>query len=777
MKKVFFVFMILFLVIPSKGQYFVSGKVVNSENQPLEFVNVVLSQLPDSVLISGTVSDRFGNYQVEVRTIGKYFLEVSMIGYKKQSRLIEVKANGGNMPDSIVLEKEIIRLDGVSVTATPSQFMIRNGVLTVKIKGSILEEEHVMDDLLAKIPGVIRDRGKIKVFGNGEPVFYINNRKVSTIDEVASLDIKSIQKIEVITNPGVRYEANANAIIKIYTLKEKYDGISSVVNALYEQNERPVANQSIRVNYVKKGLHLSAYYKFNDERSVSRQDAVDEVSTDTVWQYMTDRKGNPHRQTHLFSFKFDYEPVLSHVFGFQFNYRNVELNTEAKTMNDILANQVYHGQFLIVTKDREVTSNPYFNFFYNAKWNERWSSDLNLDIVSSKFNSDQNVDEITVKTKYSTRVRSSSNYLIYAGTYSVNCELADNQTIVGGIYLNDLEGDGDLRNANAVMVDLDYESSERKRATFVEYNWSNTLLSLNAGIRYEEVKSSYRDLNQEKNNVYRNYRGIFPSFSISYRGEKNNWSSSLSFSTRTQRPKLSYLNGGTHYINQFQYMVSNPQLQPQKLYIFQWLFGIKHVKFNISYRCINDYFVAVSKTREDKPNVILHTWENFREARYIQANLNVHYPVKIWTTSLTIGLTKPFLKNNYKGVVTHYNKLNYYISSNNFFTLPGDYILSVDYYFNNGGNQLINTFKHFQSLNIKLQRSFFKKQLSASVGIKDVFRGLVYYNDARIDNIRSYQREHYSSRNFFISIVYRLNKTQKTKYRGKSAASDDINRL
>jgi hypothetical protein len=75
-----------------------------------------------------------------------------------------------------------------------------------------------------------------------------------------------------------------------------------------------------------------------------------------------------------------------------------------------------------------------------------------------------------------------------------------------------------------------------------------------------------------------------------------------------------------------------------------------------------------------------------------------------------------------------------------------------------------------------IQKSLFEDRISINIRANDLFRSLKYEQIARINNFRFHQKEQYSEWNFSVDIIYRINQ-QKAKYRGKSAAESEINRL
>ena len=73
-------------------------------------------------------------------------------------------------------------------------------------------------DVLGKVPGVIKERNSYEVLGKGTPLIYINGRQVRDDSELDQLNSEDIKSVEVVTNPGARYDATVTAVIRIQTI-------------------------------------------------------------------------------------------------------------------------------------------------------------------------------------------------------------------------------------------------------------------------------------------------------------------------------------------------------------------------------------------------------------------------------------------------------------------------------------------------------------------------------------------------------------------------------
>lgn len=770
--KSYLLFIILVFPLHLKGQYMLEGKIMNNAQQPLEFVNVVLYSTLDTVFVTGTTTLKDGSYKLSVTSNGTYLLEASFIGYQKKQKIIEINV-AENYEETIILEEESQLLKEVTVTAVLPQFRITEGILVADVNKTILSKEHSINDILTKIPGIINNKGTIEIFGNGQPVYYINNRKIKNNEEVNHLNVKNIQKIELITNPGAKFDANVNSVIKIYTFK-KENGWSIQVGTLAKQSKKFSHRENITIGYKKDKLNASIYYNFYDYKNKSYQYLVKEIHIDTLWRYTTTRDQFPIAKIHNYRLNMDYEITPKHIVGGQLSGSKSNNKYITFEKNKIEMDKEDYLFFDSPNNTKNTIDNIQFNLFHNASWNNKLSSSFNIDYVHYRERQNQHIQEITSKETVATDSRLHSNYNIFASEFILNYILNENNSLSLGVEYSQIRGNGGLNIKSEILKDAKYTSSENKYAGFMEHNFKKNKFSLNTGLRYENVYRNYSDLVDSKNNLSNYDYNFYPSASISY--AKNEISNTLSFSVKTLRPSLSYLNGRTYYQNRFLYQKGNPNLIPQTSYILEWVFGYKFLNLRTSYTRINDFISATYIENPENKTVIISTWQNFDKADFFKTNLNLQHSFKFWNPSLSIGIIKPFFSSVYLGKTVHYNKLNFYFTFNNYLKLPKDFLFNVDYYYDYGGSNRIFIFRPVQSLDISAQKSFMKDKLSIKLTANDIFRKLDYYETAKINKFTFFQNENYSSWGFSLSLIFRFNQ-QNIKYRGKSAAKSEINRL
>lgn len=200
----------------------ITGTVTNEANEPLPYATVKLISLPDSTTITGGVTREDGTFTLS--TEGHklpLLLEASLIGYT--SEYIECQAPD---PVSIILKESSTMLDEVAITANRITHKLVAGGLSTAIEGSPLSQLSDIYSVLRGVPLVEVDNETIKVTGKGEPIIYINDRKMTDASQLRNIKPHLVKDIEVITNPGARYSSSVSAVIKIYTRREPGTGLS-----------------------------------------------------------------------------------------------------------------------------------------------------------------------------------------------------------------------------------------------------------------------------------------------------------------------------------------------------------------------------------------------------------------------------------------------------------------------------------------------------------------------------------------------------------------------
>src|SRR5690606_12620945 len=190
----------------------ITGTVMDTNNAPIAFANVVLLNATGDTLINGTVSDENGFFAIEGLNSGDFILKVSYLGYNEHTVSFTLTDNKTLV--NIVLEENNEDLESEVVAAERPTVSRTEERRVVNVENSTLSNSNALD-VLKHAPGVFVNDGKITV-KNSEPIVYINDRRVHlSSSEVMQLlegtTATNIKSVEVITNPPARYEAEGGA--------------------------------------------------------------------------------------------------------------------------------------------------------------------------------------------------------------------------------------------------------------------------------------------------------------------------------------------------------------------------------------------------------------------------------------------------------------------------------------------------------------------------------------------------------------------------------------
>lgn len=764
MKLIYVIFLSLFSLC-LKAQT-IQGTVVDENKEPVSFCNIVILSSVDSAFVSGTMTNELGEFSIENGNKQMIILQVSYLGYKNINRL----CTSGNI-GVLILEPDALMLDETVVTATRAIHKMKNGNLVTDVANSPLSKEHNTLDVLKKIPGMMMSQGNLTVFGSGAPIVYINNKKVNNLEEISALDPKNIKEVELITNPGAKYDAEGKAVLKIKTLTYE-DGWAGKVRLEASQGRRFSNEESVGLTYKKEKLTLNGLYSFADFKSRSRQYFLNELqeTKDQNWQYDEQLMTDNGVKQHAYQVGADFSITDNHAIGIQYNGSNDNMNSSANDEQKVYDNGQLFKSITSLNKYDITNDVNRVNLFYIGKLNRALELEVNVDYLKKKDRQGQVVNELEQTTNI-IEIHTQTDSKLYAGKVDLSYNFEKGGVLTAGSAFNKVDIGGFLDNPEQVIANTKFSNQEKLLAGYMMYDVTLGKVSLNAGLRYENVQSEMNDLLDRSNDLSRNYSNWFPNLSLSTSfGEVK---STLSYAVRTSRPAFSILNSKTYYVNQFMQQIGNPQLQPQFSHNVQTVFQYKILNVRLGYSYIKDY---IGSTMQSDGNVLITSWKNYTKAEMLRGNVSLTKSFGCLNTTLALGVSAPFFDMEYLGGTYQNNTPQIYAQTNNYFTLPKQWGITLDYMYTNGGSVGIYKFKPYHSFDLGVQKTFFTDKMDVSIKANDVFRTMVQKYDSRIGNIRFYQREDQDTRIFSVSLIYRLNNI-KSKYRGTGAANEEMRRL
>ena len=571
------------------------GKLVDEQNQPVAFANVMLLNAQDSTgVYKGSVTEDDGSFILENITDSTFVFKASFIGYQDVVKRLEIRADK-DLGKIIMLEASD-QLDEVTITGRKPKITREIDRLVFDVENSALSSGNTWN-ILRRSPGVIDNQGQLLV-RNAAVQIYINDRKVYlSAAEVKSLlesySAENIKLIEIITNPPAKYDAEGGAILNIVTTKAISPGYKGSVEGTYTQGVYSKFKLGTSHYFQGDKLNVFANYSFSPRKDYKNDDSYINFIRDgqlySRWE--TDFTRATTTRAHNANAILDY--TISEKSSLNFSV-NGNFSPDRNFNNDVTT-EIYNAQRILdssLVTDSEVNTDQ-DNIALNASFNTSFDNGGNLKltghytkfkqqrdqhILSRYFNpagngigaiefdtdAQQDINIATAQIDYSTSIGESAFEI--GSKYSV----IDSES--GIDYFNA----GELRNLYSDLSN-NFLYDENIFAGYVSLNHDWESWSAKAGLRGE-----FTDRQGEStgtNDVLdRNYFELFPTAYLQYRASEDH-SFTLDYSRRIQRPRYESLNPFRYFLNETNYNAGNPNL----------IASISN-NFNLNYTLKNLYF-------------------------------------------------------------------------------------------------------------------------------------------------------------------------------------------
>ena len=662
----------------------------------------------------------------------------------------------------------------VTVVGHRPMFKMKDGALVTHVRNTPLAKEPTWNDLLRHIPGMQQaSDGSFEVKGLGEPTIYINDKK-ATSAELAHLDVKQIDDIELITTPGAQYDASTGAVLRI-VMKRKDEGIFGKIQAYDELSEVNTTNGDITLGYTNSQISISGFYGYQDYRyNVHQPQEATVRATDGEYLFGADRHGKNKAYANTSEINFDWLLGKHHEIGAQ--WEGLWLSGgRSEEQSQYYRNPGENLKFFDAESRQWAHSRQnHFNFFHLGKWSKSLSSQLYLDYVKNAGNDSQPIHETEGSEERVTLNSSHTDYAIYSARLNMKQLLGEHHALNFGGEWSLTDGKGNTSSSSDQLGTTEYKNHDTKTAAFLQYQGSAGKWTWSAGFRYEHLTSSYTNLLDAASNMSRTYDQWFPSFSVSL--NEPSWHHSLNFRTTTSRPSFSQLSGNIYYISRFHYGISNPKLQAYNTYRLTYSVQWKDFYGILRYTYIDHPIMYIAEVPEDKPVRYISTFMNYGKQQRAYAYLNWGHTFGFWRPNISLSTTYQFFKVDDQGELINYNGFSWSASINNYFTLPHGYQLSLSYLFENRGMNGRVQFRPDQNWSIGANKSFMGDRLQVAFSANDLFHQFYFREKTHQHSVDFSQTEDYKLWNYKLTLTWKFNK-RTGRYHGENSAQDELNRL
>ncbi|MBT30393.1 MAG: TonB-dependent receptor [Thalassobius sp.] len=598
--------LLLLLIIISTTTFaqktLIKGSVVDgSSNSPIEFATVVLKDNSTQKNITGQTTAADGNFEIKTDA-NNFYLEISFIGFETKSFKNLTASNGKIDLGTIKMGENEEMLEELVVQGERSttEFELDKKVFNVgkdlsSAGGSAFDVLNNVPSVNVNIEGQISLRGStgVQILINGKPSVLTSEQG----NALGTITADMIEKIEVITNPSAKYDAEGTSgIINIVIKKEERKGTngSFSINTGAPHNHSFGLSLNQRTEKLNLFTQLGAGYRElpNETENINR----DLINNTTV---LSNGKEYRNEQFYNFTLGTDYYFNQRNVLTISGNFAYEVEDQPSKTYFSSLDenNQVVSEWY---REESTSATNPKWQYEAQYKRDFKDNEDhvLLFSAMGSHFGKDQSSEfnnTTTVGETVDGNQQTATNFQETENTFKLDYTKPFSEKFTlesGGQYvLNDVSNDYSVSNLE------DGEWVEDENLTNI-FEYDQDVLALYGTGAYEGdkwglklgLRVEFTDLNTvlkntgETNN--QNYENLFPSAHTSYKLTEN-FSVQAGYSRRILRPRLWDLNPFFNIRNNFSIRTGNPNLQPEftdsyeiaamhTLEEISWNFGIYH---------------------------------------------------------------------------------------------------------------------------------------------------------------------------------------------------------
>ena len=746
------------------------GRIVDTRHQPVDFANVALLNVSDSSLITGGVTNENGQFVIPCEA-KKAIVKVSCVGYNTFYNVYGIGEIG-----VITLNEATVNLQEVVVMGHRKYILKENGRLTLNVQNSNLQNIGKAADVIKYVPGMLYTNGKYEVFGKGEPVIYIDGRKVANASELSLIPSSDVKAVQLITNPGAEYDAGTRSAIAISTIHHKLDGLSGIASAELSRHKNWSNKEGININIHKGALDVFLAYQYDNTRSDIRYDVNQFNYEQDTFHEISASEYSDRSHSHDYNVGMNYAINKNHTIGGRYlgsisNYKMLDSPFDYM--------QTYKNDELLTSTDNKTEESEKerfhnVNLYYIGKLTDNLQLNLDADYVYAQLKHKQQVSEtsridaVSEITHMQNDQRNRATALKGVFAWNMN----KNNGLDFGMDFSKISSWGVSVNEEGKIADDQFKNKETKYAGFATYRLSVSKWKGSIGLRYEYIHAVNTDQGEVNNKT--DYSDLLPSLSLSTMFGRVGMN--LGFSSRVNRPSFRQLNNSVSYNNQYHYEQGNIYLKPQYVYDTELSVNCSIFDFTLDYQYIKDYIHPTVVSVSGKPGTVTWMSTNAKDFQQLGAQCVVSPVFGCWRPTLTVGVYKPYFTLSYNGEQLDYNHPYGLLAFQNVVALRSDWLFRCDFYWNIKGHHGIYEQNGYSSFNMMVQKLLLKKKLTITLKAEDLFDSSKLNDVKRVNFVVQNRTVNNFNRCIIASISYNFN-SFKDKYKGSGSAEDEINRF
>ncbi len=795
--------------------YTISGKVIDDElGVPLEYATVSITSPDDPDFIDGGVTDIDGEFALSVPA-GTYNIAIEYISYETKNfnnRQIDSDLNLGSIELGISSDS----LDEVVVVAETTEVEVRLDKKIYNIGKDLTTAGGTVADALNNVPSVAVDvEGGISLRGNENVRILINGKPSAmagfgSTDVLAQLPAEAIERVEVITSPSARYDAQGTAgILNIILRKDQTLGFNGSVttNVGYPETYGVSANVNFRTD--KYNLFNTTGYRY----SISPGSGFSDTRYNAGEFDRVVEERDIDRLGRRFNTNFGVEYYLNDKSSITMtNFFRMGNDSDISTTNsDRYIGNILSQQTVRTERESEMDKSYQFALNYINKFNDK-GHELTADFQYGYDQEDQPtyVEEILTRDQTGTvddffpaeEVQSEEIENEFLAQVDYVLPIGEDTQFEAGYrgnfeesvtdYKLDIEDEetGELVFSPLTNV---FTYTENVNALYTQYGTRFGDFSFLLGLRLEntQLKGTIdspltdEELQQEfgfpiDTDFDNNYLGLFPTLNLIFElNERENIT--LGYNRRINRPRGWFINPFPSRASRTNVFQGNPNLNPSyaSAYDIGYLKRWDELTFTSSvyYQYETDAFERVQQGTGEFFNgveIIRTIPINLATNERMGAEMGILYNPARW---LRLNGSFNFFQFETEG---EFNGIDYGAKNTSWFTrfsskvtLPGQVEWQTNAFYRGPQENAITETKGIFSIDLALSKDIFNENATISFNVRDLLNSRKRDQFTSTERFTQQSEFQWRERSFTLSMVYRFNQQKRDQDRRNGENGDD----
>jgi outer membrane receptor protein involved in Fe transport len=761
-----------------------TGQVVGQEGgQPIAYATVLLVDAKTQEGLAGVSTDLEGRFTLRGAVADQFFVDIRLMGYEPRRieaiSLVEGRADLG----TIALMEQSLTTDEVEIIGETSSVEFQLDKRVFNVGKDLSSAGGSAFDVLNQVPSVnVNIEGEVSLRGNAGVQILINGKpSVLTSEQgnaLGTITADMIERIEVITNPSAKYQAEGTSgIINIILKKEEKQGTNGSVslNTGWPHNHSLGLSLNRRANRFNLFTQLGAGYR-------SLPDQLRNLNQDLVSQATLYSEGTEYRNENFYNlilgtdYHIDDHNVLTLSGSFAYEIEDQPSQTDFRLEDG-------QGALISAWQRNEITqaTNPKWQYElqYKRSFEDDEDHSLLVSALGNFFGKDQSSDFLNTTLLGENRdlqqqTRTNFQEALYTFKIDYAQPIKEVWSIeTGAQYVaNDVSNDFAVSNLvnGALVTDAAFTNVfQYDQGVLGAYGtgaYEGNRWGVKLGLRLENTTLNTLLVSTEEANDQQ-YLNLFPSAHSSYKINEF-LSFQAGYSRRIRRPRLWDLNPFFNIRNNFNIRTGNPNLQPEftDSYELSGIYLITKASFNASlfHRYVTQVIERVSTFNE---GITTTTPLNIGTNQVTGVEVNFKFdPFRF----LSINGEGNWLYFNRKGTLEttsfDFAASRWGSKLTSQFKLPADINLELSGQYASSYQTIQGTDAGNLFADIGIRKKILNKKAVLNLGVRDLFASRVDINETFQDDFYLYSRR---QRGRFITLgfSYGFGKGEAMSYSGK----------